>query len=122
MFVEIVATLYIGLLIYPVLVWLGYYSRYSHKKKRSPGNVAVIGSGIAGTAAAWSLRRSGWEVTIYETQPNIGGNAKVHKWNNPEEPTTGISMKKFLASIIRIKCIGVAHDEISQLQQIDPAL
>ncbi len=35
--------------------------------------VAVIGSGPAGLAAAWDLRRAGYPVTIFESEPETGG-------------------------------------------------
>ena len=53
----------------------------SRAKKHRAKRVAVIGSGIAGCGAAWSLRRSGIDVVLYEKKPTIGGNAKAFKWN-----------------------------------------
>ena len=35
--------------------------------------VAIIGSGPAGLAAAWDLRRAGYPVTIFESEPEPGG-------------------------------------------------
>lgn len=59
-----------------------YTSRQkSRANKHRARRVAVIGSGIAGCGAAWSLRRSGIEVVLYEKKPTIGGNAKSFKWN-----------------------------------------
>ena len=39
--------------------------------------VAIIGSGPAGLAAAYNLRRMGYQVTIYESLPHAGGMAAV---------------------------------------------
>ena len=43
--------------------------------------VAVVGGGIAGVAAAWSLHRSGFEVRLLEKAAELGGNARTHKWS-----------------------------------------
>lgn len=43
--------------------------------------VAVIGGGIAGVSAAWSLHRSGFPVQIFERGPALGGNAKTFRWS-----------------------------------------
>lgn len=42
--------------------------------------IAVIGGGIAGTGAAWSLHRAGYEVELFEKGPALGGNAKTFRW------------------------------------------
>jgi NADPH-dependent glutamate synthase beta subunit-like oxidoreductase/ferredoxin len=36
-------------------------------------HVAIVGGGPSGLSAAFQLRRRGWRVTIYESQPEIGG-------------------------------------------------
>ena len=50
---------------------------------RSPAHprVAVIGGGIAGVSAAWSLDRSGFPVQVFERGPALGGNAKTFRWS-----------------------------------------
>ncbi len=42
--------------------------------------IAVVGGGIAGVGAAWSLQRSGYEVDLFEKGPALGGNAKTFRW------------------------------------------
>jgi hypothetical protein len=42
--------------------------------------VGVIGGGIAGVGAAWSLHRAGYEVELFEKGPALGGNAKTFRW------------------------------------------
>jgi flavin-dependent dehydrogenase len=37
--------------------------------------VAIIGAGLAGTAAAWALRQAGAEPVIYEAGPEIAPGA-----------------------------------------------
>ena len=50
-------------------------------KDRSETRVAVIGGGIAGVSAAWSLHRSGYAVEIFERSSTLGGNAKTFRWS-----------------------------------------
>ena len=42
--------------------------------------IAVIGGGIAGAGAAWSLHRAGYEVELFEKGRALGGNAKTFRW------------------------------------------
>ena len=46
---------------------------YARPQKESGTQIAVIGSGPAGLAAAFYLRRSGHAVTVYEKLPEAGG-------------------------------------------------
>lgn len=48
---------------------------------RSEIRVAIIGGGIAGVSAAWSLHRSGYSVEIFERDAALGGNAKTFRWS-----------------------------------------
>ena len=43
--------------------------------------VAVIGGGIAGCGTAWSLRQSGFRVTLFEARNQISGNARTFDWD-----------------------------------------
>jgi hypothetical protein len=43
--------------------------------------VAVIGGGIAGCGTAWSLRWSGFRVTLFEARTEISGNAQTFEWD-----------------------------------------
>ena len=65
---------------------LRWYAR-RRRQQQPPGatgrRVCVVGGGIAGAGAAWSLRRSGFDVTLYEQKPALGGNAKSHGWQVP---------------------------------------
>lgn len=51
--------------------------------KGGPPRVAVVGGGIAGVAAAWSLHRSGLPVQLFERDRALGGNAKTFHWRLP---------------------------------------
>lgn len=42
-------------------------------------DVAVIGAGVAGLAAAGALRRQGFEVAVYEARSRIGGRILTHR-------------------------------------------
>lgn len=45
--------------------------------------VAVIGGGIAGCGAAWALKLSGFDVTLFEARKQISGNARTFDWEFP---------------------------------------
>ena len=40
-----------------------------------PGHAYVLGSGIAGLSVAEVLSRSGWQITLLESAPELGGDA-----------------------------------------------
>ena len=42
-----------------------------------PGKAAVVGSGPAGLTVAWDLRLKGWQVTLFEALPVLGGMLRV---------------------------------------------
>jgi len=60
------------------LIW---HKLKKRKNTTSPSKVAVVGSGIAGAGAAWTMNKSGIDVTVYEKKPKPGGNAKCMNWN-----------------------------------------
>ena len=49
--------------------------------KKQTCKVAVIGGGIAGCGAAWTLARSGFDVTLYEAREKVSGNARTFHWD-----------------------------------------
>jgi predicted NAD/FAD-binding protein len=64
--------------------------------------VAVVGAGIAGCGAAWSLHRAGFEVELFEAKPTIGGNAKTHRWSvDGDALTTGLSVLAWPPGLFR---------------------
>jgi len=42
--------------------------------------IGIVGGGIAGVGAAWSLHRAGYQVELFEKGPALGGNAKTFRW------------------------------------------
>lgn len=51
------------------------------QSNRTPKNVGVIGSGLAGLAAACTLAARGHQVTVFEKNEWVGGKAAVHEEN-----------------------------------------
>eukprot|EP00009_Paramoeba_aestuarina_P000924 CAMPEP_0201513858 /NCGR_PEP_ID=MMETSP0161_2-20130828/5826_1 /ASSEMBLY_ACC=CAM_ASM_000251 /TAXON_ID=180227 /ORGANISM="Neoparamoeba aestuarina, Strain SoJaBio B1-5/56/2" /LENGTH=550 /DNA_ID=CAMNT_0047910235 /DNA_START=31 /DNA_END=1683 /DNA_ORIENTATION=+ len=62
--------------------FFGLFSKHQRKHINKKQRIAVVGGGIAGSAAAWSLHRDAFDVTLYETRGTLGGNAKTHRWQN----------------------------------------
>lgn len=46
---------------------------YERPAQEREGHVAVVGGGPSGLSAAYQLRRRGWQVTLYEGKPMLGG-------------------------------------------------
>lgn len=49
-------------------------------EKKAFGKVAVIGGGVAGAAAALKLCAEGFDVSLYESRPTLGGRAAAIQW------------------------------------------
>jgi len=41
--------------------------------------VAIVGAGIGGLSAGWLLSQSGYEVTVFEAEPRLGGHAHTRR-------------------------------------------
>ena len=67
----------------------------------APMRVAVIGGGIAGCGAAWSLAAAGHDVHIFESEPRLGGNAKTHEWAGSGGAISGLSVLAWPAAYFR---------------------
>lgn len=76
--------------------------------------IGVVGAGIAGCGAAWSLDRAGFEVELFEAKPTIGGNAKTHAWQVEDRTLcTGLSVLAWPRALFRnYRCL---------LEQLDVA-
>jgi predicted NAD/FAD-binding protein len=44
--------------------------------------VAIIGSGVSGLAALWSLKDTEHEVHLYESQDYFGGHTQTAEWKH----------------------------------------
>lgn len=55
--------------------------------------VAVVGGGAAGLSAAWTLNRTeGFDVTVFESAPNVGGHSFTYKYTGDDGKTAAIDM------------------------------
>lgn len=64
--------------------------------------VAVIGGGIAGSGAAYSLTESGYEVTLYEARKTLCGNARQWEWDvDGKTATTCVSVTAWPAILYK---------------------
>lgn len=50
--------------------------------------IAIVGSGISGLSALWTLRNAGHEVHLYEKEERLGGHTNTAIWsrNGHETP------------------------------------
>lgn len=91
-----------GVLCFFVLLVLVFWRRrgsYESINKHVPAHVrrlrvAVVGGGIAGAGAAWTLAESGIDVTLLERESRVGGNANQHDFElrNGQSVRTGLSV------------------------------
>ena len=49
-------------------------------RAKNTEHIAIVGGGIAGAGAAWSLHRAGYQVSLFEAGPELGGNARTYDW------------------------------------------
>ncbi|MGH8354696.1 MAG: flavin monoamine oxidase family protein, partial [Pseudomonas sp.] len=56
------------------LVGMGLFSLVALAKDKQPTAI-VIGGGLAGLSAAYELQQNGWQVTLLEAKPSLGGRA-----------------------------------------------
>ena len=80
------------------------------------GKIAIVGSGIAGSGAAWTLTQSNFDVHIFESATVLGGNAKTYVW--PDGKRTGLSVlawpsdyfKNYQALLARL---NISHSKVT---------
>ena len=76
-----------------------------HGQTRRRKTCVIIGSGLAGLAAAFKLQNSGWEVTILEARNRVGG--RVFSHSLPEN--------KELICELGAEWVGESHERIKAL-------
>ena len=57
--------------------------------KATAPHIAIIGGGLAGLASAVALGSSGYQVTVYEARPFLGGRATSYQLNGAGEEDGG---------------------------------
>jgi monoamine oxidase len=72
---------------------------------RRNGSCIIIGAGLAGLTAAYSLKKRGWQVTVLEASPRAGG--RVYSYYFKEAPK--------LVCELGGEWIGADHDAIIRL-------
>ena len=43
--------------------------------------IGIVGGGVAGLGAAWTVLEAGHEVVLFERNPDLGGRCRTHEWN-----------------------------------------
>jgi uncharacterized protein len=66
---------------------------FPKNKDGSPTKVAIIGAGCSGLSAAWTLNRTdGFDIQIYESQPQIGGHSFSYAYTGEDGKQVAIDM------------------------------
>lgn len=79
------------------------------KNKESP--IAIIGGGISGMAAAWSLSLNGFNVTIFDKNDYLGGAAKTFYHNKKVYDVGFKSFKKYYIFEELLSMLSIRKDE-----------
>eukprot|EP00040_Diaphanoeca_grandis_P034197 m.210907 g.210907 ORF g.210907 m.210907 type:complete len:759 (-) comp33095_c0_seq1:211-2487(-) len=82
------------------------------KPNGETAKVAVIGGGVAGSGAAYTLTKDGYEVTVYEARKTCCGNARSFEWDiNGRTVTSCVSVTAWPAILYK--------NYVALLEQID---
>eukprot|EP01062_Namystynia_karyoxenos_P079927 TRINITY_DN8521_c0_g1_i1.p1 TRINITY_DN8521_c0_g1~~TRINITY_DN8521_c0_g1_i1.p1 ORF type:complete len:789 (+),score=293.33 TRINITY_DN8521_c0_g1_i1:94-2367(+) len=81
--------------------------------------IAIVGGGISGVGAAYSLKNSGYDVVLYEGRDKLGGNAQTHTFTpGGDEVRQDLSVLFWAPELYKnyvafMKALGVEPAEIS---------
>ncbi|MFE0426873.1 flavin monoamine oxidase family protein [Streptomyces sp. NPDC058953] len=64
---------------------------------RSAAGVVVVGAGVAGLTAAYELRKAGYDVTVLDARPRIGGRSLTVRGGDTLTDTNGFTQQARLA-------------------------
>lgn len=82
--------------------------------KRSPQHVLIFGAGLSGLAAGYELVKAGYQVTIVEKEPQVGGLARTlnkrgfrfdtgpHRWYTKNDMVNGWMLKLLGVEVIKV--------------------
>ena len=72
---------------------------------------AVIGGGMAGTAAAYELKKAGFAVTVFETRDRVGGRIwTVRKGDYVMDLGTAVYLGTYREAVEMIHEVGLSHE------------
>lgn len=93
----------------------------------SPTRVAVIGAGCSGLSAAWTLNRTeGFDFTVYESAPQVGGHSFTYGFTGEDGKMAAIDMgfifahhRSYLNLVEMMSGLGVKHVDTELSLNVD---
>ena len=104
--------------------WIGDYALehgYQFQAGKSTGKkIAIIGGGPAGMAGAYQLRRKGHAVTIFESQPELGGMMRygIPNYRIPRDKLAGEVQRIVDMGEVEVRC-GVRVGEDVKIEDLE---
>ena len=83
--------------------------------------VAVIGAGWAGCAAAVRAAQQGWDVTLYDMAPQVGGRARAQQPNLAHSRDNGqhIMLGAYRHTLQAMRAVDVQPQAVFDLRPLD---
>jgi len=88
---------------------------YGPPEKPNGGKIAVVGSGPSGLAAAYFLARSGYEVTIFESEAEPGG---IMRWGIPSYRLSRQVLQRDIKNVTALGVKIATSTKISSLESL----